>query len=236
MIKRCHKQDEFVDRIERALGVQMGDVSCKIVDTNGMAEVMSRAGWSKNEANGVVGFQIEKQVYVLDSAPWTVLHELVHRAGVNSDRLNRFVAEGLTEAIAAELKESDDEHRATYPAEVAWVRGTLLPRLQMSAVELGRVVAQAQKAPRALAELMVKVSPGADVSMLEYELRPQAPNQPSFNKRGHLTRSGSPVGSAAAAPASVGQDRSPQVGVLLIVAGAALAAPALAHRIFGGPR
>jgi hypothetical protein len=236
MIKRCHKQDEFVDRIERALGVQMGDVSCKIVDTNGMAEVMSRAGWSKNEANGVVGFQIEKQVYVLDSAPWTVLHELVHRAGVNSDRLSRFVAEGLTEAIAAELKESDDEHRATYPTEVAWVRGTLLPRLQMSAVELGRVVARAQNAPRALAELMVKASPGADVSMLEYELRPQAPNQPSFNKRGHLTRSGSPAGSAAAAPVNVGRDRSPQVGVLLIVAGTALAAPALAHRIFGGPR
>jgi hypothetical protein len=236
MIKKCHKQNEFVARIERALGVKMGDVSCKIVDTSGMAEVMSRAGWSKNEANGVVGFQIEKQVYVLDSAPWTVLHELVHRAGVNSDRLNRFVAEGLTEAIAAELKESDDEHRATYPAEVAWVRGTLLPRLQMSAVQLGREIARAENPPRRLAELMVKVSPGADLSMLEYDLRPQAPGQPSFNKRGHLTRQAPEVGQASPKRPGSGRESAPQVGVLLMVAGAALAAPTFAHRIFGGSR
>ena len=151
MIKKCHKQDIFVDRIQRALGVSMGNVSCKIVDQGGMAQVMEGAGWSRNDANGVVGFQVGKEVFVLNSAPWTVLHELVHRAGVNSDRLNRFVAEGLTEAIAAELKASPDEHRPTYPAEVIWVKGKLLPALGMTAVQLGRVIAQSRPAqgPRA---------------------------------------------------------------------------------------
>lgn len=236
MIRQCHKQDEFVRRIERALGVQMRDVSCKIVDRQGMAEVMAKAGWSKNESSGVVGFQIEKQVYVLDSAPWTVLHELIHRAGVNSDRLSRFVAEGLTEAIALELKASADEHQPTYPTEVTWVRQVLLPRLGMTAVELGRVIAHAKNAPRALAELMVKAKPGLDVTALEFDLRPQNPSQPSFNYlRGHVTRAGS---GNISSNNFVGFESSFGVGLLLLAAGTALTVPVLAHRWgqWGGAR
>jgi len=228
MIRQCHKQDEFVRRIERALGVQMKDVSCKIVDRQGMADVMAKAGWSRNESSGVVGFQIEKQVYVLDSAPWTVLHELIHRAGVNSDRLSRFVAEGLTEAIALELRESADEHQPTYPTEVAWVRQTLLPRLGMTAVALGRVIARSKNAPRALAELMVRVKPGADLSALEFELRPQNPVQPSFNKnQGHVTRMNFELNQPNN---PVGFDGSFGFGLLLLVAGTVLTAPVLVHR------
>lgn len=223
MIRKCHKQGEFVTRIEGALGVSMGQVSCKIVDRSGMADVMSQSGWSRNESAGVVGFQVKDEVYVLDSAPWTVLHELIHRAGVNSDRLSRFVAEGLTEAIAMELKSAPDEHRPTYPAEVGWVRTSLLPRLGMTAVELGRKIAQSKNPPRTLAELMVRVKPTAEVAQLEYELRPQAPNQPSFNRQGHVTR-----GEMVASDPSMG------LGVLFLVTGAALTIPALAHRAFGG--
>jgi hypothetical protein len=229
MIKKCHKQDEFVRRIEAALGVPMGKVSCKIVDRNGMADVMSKSGWSRNESTGVVGFQVDKDVFVLDSAPWTVLHELIHRAGVNSDRLSRFVAEGLTEAIAIELKKSPDEHKPTYPTEVGWVRKVLLPRLNMTAVQLGRVIAKAKNPPRALAELMAKVKSGVDASMLEYELRPQSPAQPSFNRKpGHVTRMGS--------SALASREPAADVGIVLMVAGAVLAAPSLVHRLFGGPR
>ena len=47
MIKKCHKQYIFVDRIQRSLGVSMGDVSCKIVDQEGMAEVMASASSTK---------------------------------------------------------------------------------------------------------------------------------------------------------------------------------------------
>jgi hypothetical protein len=220
MIKKCHKQDEFVQRIEGALNTRMGNVSCKIVNKSGMADVMAKAGWSRNESAGVVGFQVDENVYVLDSAPWTVLHELVHRAGVNSDRISRFVAEGLTEAIAAELKQSPDEHRATYPAEVTWVTQRLLPTLNMSAVELGRVIVHSRNPPRAVAELMAKAKPGANVSTLTRQLRPQASNQPSFNRGGHVTRL---HGSAFAVDSSV----SDGVGWILLLAGFALVGPSL---------
>ena len=222
-IKKCHKQDEFVTRIEGALNTRMGPVSCKIVNTKGMADVMSKAGWSRNEANGVVGFQVDKDVYVLDSAPWTVLHELIHRAGVNADRISRFVAEGLTEAIACELKQSPDEHKATYPTEVAWVKGTLLPRLNMSAVELGRVIVHSDNAPREVAELMVKAKPGSSVSTLMHQLRPQANNQPSFNRSGCATRAGS-------AALSLDYGTSEGVGWILLLAGAALVFPSIFRR------
>jgi len=223
MIKKCHKQDEFVTRIEGALNTRMGPVSCKIVNTKGMADVMSKAGWSRNEANGVVGFQVDKDVYVLDSAPWTVLHELIHRAGVNADRISRFVAEGLTEAIACELKQSPDEHKATYPTEVAWVKGTLLPRLNMSAVELGRVIVHSDNAPREVAELMIKAKPGSSVSTLMHQLRPQANNQPSFNRSGCATRAGSTA-------LSLDYSTSEGVGWMLLLAGAALVFPSIFRR------
>lgn len=221
MIKKCHKQDEFVARIEGALNVRMGRVTCKIVDGDGMAEVMSKAGWSKNQARGVVGFQVDEEVYVLESAPWTVLHELVHRAGINADRMSRWVAEGLTEAIACELKRSSDEHKATYPQEVKWVRETLLPRLGMSAVELGRRLANAPNPARVLAELMAAAKPGTDVSALEYQLRPQAGGKPSFN-RTYVTRLG-----------GSGVDRAPSEGIgwLLMVAGMLLVGPSFLRRL-----
>ena len=230
MIKKCHKQDIFVSRIQRALGVSMGDVSCKIVDQGGMAEVMEGAGWSRNDSNGVVGFQVGKEVFVLNSAPWTVLHELIHRAGVNSDRLSRFVAEGLTEAIAAELKASPDEHRPTYPSEVSWIKGKLLPALGMTAVQLGRVIAQSKDPPKDLAVLMAKAKPGLSADQLEQDLQPQRANAPSFNRaRGEVTRLGStavavhPVADKSAVPTVA--------GAMLMIAGATLFAHGLSLKL-----
>lgn len=233
MIKKCHKQDIFVDRIQRSLGVPMGDVSCKIVDQEGMAEVMQGSGWSKNDANGVVGFQVGKDVFVLESAPWTVLHELIHRSGVNSDRLSRFVAEGLTEAIAAELKASPDEHRPTYPAEVRWIKEKLLPALGMTAVQLGRVIVHSQDPPKDLANLMAKARPGLSADQVEQDLQPQRAEPPSnFNKlqwECSLTRLGStavdprvkPVERPPCGWRGVVADLGPSV---LMVSGAALMA------------
>ena len=212
MQRRCHKQTEFIERIEGALGVRMGPVTCTIVDENGMASAMKRAGWSRNDSRGVVGFQLGSEVFVLNRAPWTVLHELVHRAGVNSDRLSRFVAEGLTEAIARELKSSPDEHQPTYPKETRWVQQVLLPRLKMTAVQLGRVIAKSSNAPRALAKLMAKVSTRATEAQLVGMLQPQKTVEPSFNRRGHVTRWSAP-----------GVDRvSVGLGLMAIVAGGVL--------------
>ena len=219
-IRPCHKQAEFVDRIERAMGITMGPVSCHIVNEQGMESALTRAGWSKNEAAGVVGFQVAKDVYVLDSTPWTVLHELVHRSGVNGDRLNRFVAEGLTEAVAREIKQGDDEHRPTYPTETAWVQKELLPMLGMTAVQLGTELAKASSPPDRLASLIASVRPGTNVNALRHSLRPQSPEKPRLNRRGHVTRL-RPAGSRARPPMESGSSVS-KVGLVLMAAGAAL--------------
>jgi hypothetical protein len=224
---RCYKQAEFVQRIENALGVKLGKVTCHIVNTQAMTKVMGRAGWSANEANGVVGFQYGTDVYVLDTAPWTVLHELIHRAGVNADRMNRYVAEGLTEAIAVEIKKSPDEHRHTYPTESAWVRDRLLPRLGLTAVELGSVLAKSKDAPGALADLMMKARPDLNRSTLVRELQPQKPNQPSFNvHRGCATRAGS-LGHQIRPQR--GSDSSGALAGVLLLAGGVLALPAVSQ-------
>jgi hypothetical protein len=244
-IQKCHKQAEFIHRIQGALGVTLGQVDCKVVDTDGMVQVMRSAGWSKNEAFGVVGFQLGNNVYVLSSAPWTVLHELIHRGGVNSDRLSRFVAEGLTEAIARELKQSADEHRPTYPTETAWVQTKLLPRLRLTAVELGQQIAHAKDPPATLADLMVAVDPSLNRSDLVRQLQPQKTEQPSFNRRGCPTRAPrrphlpSPHGSGAAfvAPPTFSvsdDDGAAWIAGLLLVAGTALGLPIIVRRLGDG--
>jgi hypothetical protein len=221
VIQNCYKQDEFIARIQRTLGSNLDGTSCYVVDQSGMAGVMAKAGWSRNQSAGVVGFQLGKNVYVLDSAPWTVLHELIHRAGVNSDRLSRFVAEGLTEAIAIEIKKGADEHKPTYPTETRWVRTKLLPRLNMTAVQLGRILIDSSNPPRTLADLMLKVDPKLDRSTLENQLQPQRSEQPSFNLRGHVTRGQTPLG----------PDRTTEgVAVVFLTAGLALSISALARR------
>ena len=129
MEQRCYKESVFIPRIQKALGVRMPPYTCHIVDQFGMSKVMGKAGWNKSQTNGVVGFHLDDKVWVLKDAPWTTLHELIHRAGVNADRINRHLAEGLTELIASELKTGPDEHRPTYPKERAWVEGFLIGSL-----------------------------------------------------------------------------------------------------------
>lgn len=208
----CYKQAEFSARIKQALGVDLGDVSCHIVNEEGMAQVMGSAGWGRGDANGVVGFQLGKNVYVLEGAPWTTLHELVHRAGINADRLNRFVAEGLTEAIAERLRKSADEHRPTYPQEVAWIKQRLLPSLGMDAIALGRLLAKSDDPPATLAALMAKAKPGVNEAELRRQLAPQKPDAPSFNRM-YVTRANYRAGEERG---TVG------LGLVLLTAGAAL--------------
>ena len=218
-VRPCHKQDIFIDRIQRSLGVEIRDVSCHIVNENGMASVMRRSGWSANETVGVVGFQVGRDVFVLDSTPWTVLHELVHRSGINGDRLNRFVAEGLTEAIARELKQSPDEHQPTYPTETKWVQQTLLPLLGMTAVQLGRELVRSSSPPDRLAELVAAKKPGVDKNKLRHDLRPQHPDRPSLNRRACGCRT--VAGSTAVAPLSSAPSAA-SVGTVLALAGLVL--------------
>ena len=182
MISRCYKEDVFIPRIQNALNVQMPSYRCHVVDQMGMTKVMKGAGWNKKDTHGVVGFHLDSDVYVLKSAKWTTLHELIHRAGVNADRINRHLAEGLTELIASDLKESKDEHRSTYPSERAWVKG-FLSKLNMSPIELGRVITHAPNPPRAVAELIVsKGLSDKRVSTIARSLAAQKKNAPSFNR------------------------------------------------------
>ena len=197
-ISRCHKQDVFVDRIQRALGVKIGTVRCHLVQPSAMGDIMSKHGWNKDDARGVVGFQVKDDIYVLTTTPWTVLHELVHKAGINADRLSRYVAEGLTEAIASDLRQSADEHQPTYPEETRWVRETLLPVLGLTPIQLGQVLAKADDPPRKLAEMIVAKRPDLNRSALVDELRPQRTGRPSFNRSAPSATSGWAVGVGAA--------------------------------------
>lgn len=199
MEKRCYKESVFVPRIEQALDVKMQNFTCHVVDQPGMTKVMGRSGWSKNETRGVVGFHVNKNIYVLNSAPWTTLHELIHQAGINADRVNRFLAEGLTEVLASELKQSKDEHKATYPQERTWVKNELLPKLGMSATELGKFIIKSKEPHRDLAKLFIsKGLTKKSLSTVVDSLRPQVHDKPSLNKIGSLNRM--PSGSATRIP------------------------------------
>jgi hypothetical protein len=98
----CFVLEGFVGFLERAAAEEHAALAPRAAAAL-EALVAGSAGWGRNDANGVVGFQLGQDVYVLDGAPWTTLHELVHRAGINADRLNRFVAEGLTALLRHKL-------------------------------------------------------------------------------------------------------------------------------------
>jgi hypothetical protein len=185
--KKCYKEDDFVPRIQQALGVPMPDYTCHVVNQKEMTDVMGRAGWNKSQTRGVVGFHLKDKVWVLKDAPWTTLHELIHRAGVNADRINRHLAEGLTELIASEIKRSPDEHRATYPDERQWVKG-LLKKLNMTACDLGKIIAQSKNPPSDVADLLIarRLTEKSKSDLIK-TLKAQVPNAPSLNRVGSAT-------------------------------------------------
>lgn len=225
----CPLQNELTQRIEGALGVRMGAVNCRLVDEPGMTGAMKRSGWAASDTRGVIGFQVGRHVYVRQDTPWTVLHELIHRSGVNGDRLNRYVAEGLTEAIALELKRSPNEHRPTYPTETAWVQRELLPRLGMTAVQLGSTLAKTRNAPRELADLIHQNDPKIDKIKLERELQPQRPEKPTIGSRScEPTR----FGSTATPPSLAHREGLGYLALRIgLVGGAALVLPRAVSRI-----
>ncbi len=216
-IDRCYKQDIFVKRIQSALGVSLGEVRCHLVTPQGMKSVMGKHGWSNADSENVVGFQVGEDIFVLKTVPWTVLHELVHKAGINADRMSRFVAEGLTEAIAADLRVSDDEHKPTYPVETGWVKNTLLPTLGLNAIQLGRLLAKSDDPPSLLADMLVKKKPSLDRAKLKDEFQPQRGQQPSLNVM---------IRGAEQQEARV-QDYAVGIGAALLTAGAVLIVPSL---------
>ena len=184
-VQRCYKEAQFVPRIEKALGVKMKNFTCHVVDQSGMTNVMRRSGWNKDDTLGVVGFHVSENIYVLDSAPWTTLHELIHQSGINADRINRFLAEGLTEVLATQLKKGSDEHKATYPQERKWVKDTLLPKLNMSAIELGKFICHSKEPHRDLAKLFIKKGiTKKPLSQVVETLRAQVHDKPSLNRIG----------------------------------------------------
>lgn len=180
-MKRCYKEDEFVTRIEQALGVKMPPYNCSIVSGNEMTKEMQKAGWNKSQTRGVVGFHIDDKVFVKKGANWTTLHELIHRAGINADRINRNLAEGLTELVASELKTGKDEHKPTYPSERRWTE-KLLKQLNMSALELGRIIAQSDNPPVAVANLLDQRGLTKNVRKTIDSLQPQKNVDISLNK------------------------------------------------------
>jgi len=180
--RECYKADEFTARIEKALGITMPQYTCSIVNKKDMTRVMSKSGWNKNDSKGVVGFHVGSKVFVRDDTPWTTLHELIHRGGINADRINRHLAEGLTELIAEELKQNNKEHKATYPSERRWMK-MILKKLGMTPIEFGSIIAKSANPPREVAQLFIdKGLSKKNAFTLMKSLKPQVHNAPSLNR------------------------------------------------------
>lgn len=182
-MKKCYKQSIFQARIQNALDVDMPPYTCNIVNQDEMTRVMGKVGWNVSETKGVVGFHIDDQVYILKGEDWTTLHELIHRAGINSDRINMCLAEGLTELIASELKISADEYQPTYPSEQRWVK-EILKRLQMTPIELGKIIVHSASPPITIADLFIAkgITRKPRHNVIAF-LQPQVSNVSNMNRK-----------------------------------------------------
>ena len=141
--KRCPNATALGRAVRDLLGKTPSYADCRVVGPRDLSAVMQAHGWSKDEIEGTAGFHTQDDsILVLQGEEWSVLHELVHAAGVIDVSLAPWLAEGLTEAVA-QLAAAKNRwaHHTTYADEVAMIRDRLCPALGMSVQELGRLVA-----------------------------------------------------------------------------------------------
>jgi len=151
----CPNVKKLAGAVRDALGKDPDYASCNIVSQNGMRRVMKTHGWRDAEINDTAGFHTQdNRVYLLRGNEWSLLHELVHAAGVIDKDLASWVTEGITEAAAEDIAKANGlDHRSTYPKFVKIVRQQLSPALGLTPTQLAEVVAsQPNKAGRNLSE------------------------------------------------------------------------------------
>jgi hypothetical protein len=151
----CPQAKKLAGAVRDVLGTAPDYRDCSIVNSNGLKKVMRRHGWRDAEINDTAGFHgQDNRIYLLRGNEWSLLHELVHAAGIVDKDLASWLTEGLTEAVAEDIaKQKQWEHRSTYPRYVKIVRQQVAPALGLTVAQIGEIVAaQPARAGRDLAQ------------------------------------------------------------------------------------
>ena len=139
----CPKVSKLATAVQETLNKAPNYRGCSVVNHQGMQQVMKRHGWRDAEISDTAGFHSQdNRIYLLRDNEWSLLHELVHAAGVVDKNLASWITEGITEAVAQDIaKQKKWEHRETYPEYVRVVRKELGPAIGLTAVQMGAIVA-----------------------------------------------------------------------------------------------
>jgi len=132
--RRCPNESALVAAVRSALGKAPNYGQCRIETPEGLQAVMLEHGWRADEIDGTAGFHTEGKpgdILIRQGDEWSVLHELVHAAGVVDQGMATWLCEAITEATAQDIAaEQGITHHATYPREVKVLRERLVPVLQ----------------------------------------------------------------------------------------------------------
>jgi hypothetical protein len=143
----CPETKKLASAVREMLRTAPSYKDCKVVNESHLTQVMKRHGWKDTDIKQTAGFHGEDNViYLLQHQEWTLLHELVHAAGVVDRDLASWLTEGLTEAVAQDVAHKRNwTHHPTYPQYVKIVRNKVAPAAALSIPQLGRLVAVAPK-------------------------------------------------------------------------------------------
>lgn len=158
----CPNARSLGHRVRQLLGTAPSYKSCQVVNKAGLRRVMRKHGWSDADADGTAGFHTQDQrILLAQDGQWSLLHELVHAAGVTDKDMAQWLTEGITEATAQEIaKQSGMSHRPTYDKEVDIVKKKLAPALGMGVTSIGKlVVRDPARAGRQLSKILAQRHP-----------------------------------------------------------------------------
>ncbi len=158
---RHRREHPLVRRTRRRLaraGVDVGPVSVWWVPRWLWREVLREVGFPADQLGQVKAFTLDGDVYVPEGrARYSMVHEVLHAAGLDEDVGGPWVVEGLTEEVEHELGVPLIETmptRGPYRARRRWVSQTLLPATGFdSATELVVELLEAPNPRARLAEL-----------------------------------------------------------------------------------
>lgn len=144
---RCPQDGPISSAIKRILG-RAPTASCELVGLPEMEKTLKKHGWHNVDYGDFYGFHTDdNRVLVRDTAPWSVLHERIHDAGVQDHSVGRWVCEGTAEVLAKYMHEHQGfDWRPTYHDYVAVIENEVLPRANLDIVTLARGIARRRMA------------------------------------------------------------------------------------------
>ena len=114
-----------------------------MVGTREMGDALRDHDWpADTDPREFYGFHTDDG-RILVQQPWSVLHERLHDGGLDDRHIARWLCEALTEEAAEHLNKTEGfPWRPTYPDQRRVVQREILPRMQMTGVELAELVAR----------------------------------------------------------------------------------------------